>query len=416
MAILNIDLKLPKNENGLPWASYNRVKAKNSPFILQQKINCPYCSKNSFKTLISYSDFQFFEDRNGKNRITHQVVVCKICGLVYSNPWFTEKGITYLFEKAGKSYGHCDPYERVNWVNENLPNTKSVVDIGCGEGQFLGKFPGNIKCGGVEVDKGMIDKAKVLLPHIQFWENDFELAVKTLNPDLVTLFHVLEHISHPLSFLKKLHGLMSKDSHLVVEVPTIDRAVETQGEDLCGFFSISHLVHFSKKSLKRMLLRAGWEIIKQYDHAGNGYRVVAKPSSIKNKFPTSDEIDNENKIIDNYLNVWKKSIQKVKRKVSDLSIDKKIFIWGAGHHTEYLSLLTNLFQKGRQYLILDKDELKQSAAIHGIPVLLPDEIHFSSMEPNEYFVLISSFAWRYQIKEELIKKGVSENSIVMLYP
>ncbi len=415
MAILDFELKPPKNENGLPWAFYNRLKAKSSPFILQEKVNCPYCSKNSFEELISFSDFQFFEDKEGKNRITLQVVTCDVCGLIYSNPWFTEKGIAYLFEKAGKSYGYCDPQERVSWVKKFLPDIKSVVDIGCGEGQFLKNFPSHIKCAGVEIDKGMVERARLLSPHIQFWENDFELALNTLNPDLVSLFHVLEHISHPLYFLEKLNELMKGDSYLLVEVPTIDRAIETQGKDLCGFFSISHFVHFSKNSLKRMLLGAGWEIIYEYDHVGNGFRVVAKPSSKKLNFPNREEIENENKITDSYLKVWRESSQKVAKIVSSFSKDKKIIIWGAGHHTEYLSLFTRLFQKERQFLILDKDKLKQGTRIHGIPVLLPDEIPFSSMGPNEFLVLISSFAWRNQIKEELINKGVAEDSIVMLY-
>lgn len=79
--------------------------------------------------------------------------------------------------------------------------------------------------------------------------------------DLITLWHVLEHISDPLPFLERLGELAQPGSALVVEVP--DHASwprRLQKESWIGYDTPRHAVAYEPQTLSRMLEKAGWRV------------------------------------------------------------------------------------------------------------------------------------------------------------
>jgi 2-polyprenyl-3-methyl-5-hydroxy-6-metoxy-1,4-benzoquinol methylase len=67
--------------------------------------------------------------------------------------------------------------------------------------------------------------------------------------DLVTAIHVLEHVSKPLDYLKKMTNLVKKGGYLVIEVPTW----KSPG----GSLRFAHLYHFEPDVLKLMCAQVG---------------------------------------------------------------------------------------------------------------------------------------------------------------
>lgn len=100
---------------------------------------------------------------------------------------------------------------------------REVLEIGAAEGSFLrilrNRFPRlGLSC--VEPDKNTLPARKKIVslrsyPAIQ------DLLEEGKKFDLIFLFHVLEHITDPESFLKQLGLLMSQGSRLVIEVPSL---------------------------------------------------------------------------------------------------------------------------------------------------------------------------------------------------
>jgi len=82
--------------------------------------------------------------------------------------------------------------------------------------------------------------------------------------DLVTMWHVLEHVGYPLDTLARLRSWLRDDGLLAVCVPNI-QSLQAQ---LFGRFWFHldvprHLVHFSPTTLQVVLGRAGFDIVER---------------------------------------------------------------------------------------------------------------------------------------------------------
>ncbi len=399
----------------LDWSLYKRLLNKVPPLALQSKTLCPFCQAGGGHELICLHDLQCFEDRDGQNRFSHRVVFCDTCAMVYTDPWFTREGARWLMERAGASYGHCNPAERVDWILSHAPDARSVLDLGCGDGSFLGGFPEGFLLSGFETDEKMVLSGRLKYPHVHFTQEDLEKPSSFPSVDLITLFHILEHLSSPLEFLKMLRREVEPTSRLLVEVPVLDRAIETHGPDICGFFSVPHRSHFSRSTLKRMLEQAGWKIEQTMDLQGNGFRVLVSPAEIDGCLSDEIELKLEEKLALKYVDCRESSIRKVQTAVDQLPEQGNFLVWGGGHHTEYLERLTSLFSEKRRFLIVDKDPIKSGGFIHGIPIVEPSALTPEHWRSDEFKVVISSYCWQESIYQDLIQLGVNPSQIIKLY-
>jgi len=373
--------------------------------------------------LLCFDDFQFYGDLGGKNRVAHHIVACGGCGFVYTNPCYTPEGFARLFEKAGKSYGQSEgrSHEQANWLQQHIPNGESVLDIGCGSGAFLKALPSDVQRYGIDIDAACIDHAQQENTDICFRSADFTDVLSIPEVDIITLFHVLEHLPNPQNTLTALRTQCHDNTWLIVEVPVIDRATVEQDKDIVGFYTIQHLSHFSKASLHAMLRGCGWQLKFSDDIAGyNGYRILAVASSCRGDGAMSykerqiDEIATRH-----YLKQWRCNVERVDTVLSALharlakTVD--IIIWGAGQHTEYLCHLSCIFRNKRRFLIVDSDPLKQGTTFHGIPVLAPDSIPEKIWRLGKEPIVISSFGGQRQIVQQLQQRKVAQQRIISLY-
>lgn len=400
----------------LNWSPYKRLLNSVPPFDLQSNALCPYCQTGQGEELFCLNDLQCFEDRGGQNRFIHRIVFCESCGMVYTDPWFTPDGARWLMERAGASYGHCNPVERVDWILNYAPEARSILDLGCGEGSFLGAFPEEMTLSGVEADEHMVRTGKLKFPHVHLTQGDVENPGLLPKADLITLFHILEHLSDPLEFLITLKKRVGPASRLLVEVPILERAVETHGPDICGFFSIPHRSHFSRKTLTRMLSKSGWNVEHTFNLDGNGYRVLASSESLCEDQAVEFDCASEKRLARDYVQCREASIKKVRGIIDQLPREGDFVIWGAGHHTEFLERLTTLFSSKRRFLLVDNDPSKSGNFQHGIPIVEPSALSSEQWRSGEFNVIISSYCWQEPILQDLILRGVKPSKITRLYP
>ena len=80
--------------------------------------------------------------------------------------------------------------------------------------------------------------------------------------DVLTMFHVLEHVYDPLAALKKAGELLAGDGFLVVEVPNmrLSRIDLPLGRRVLfpGYHSPEHLWFFTPRSLRALLSKQGF--------------------------------------------------------------------------------------------------------------------------------------------------------------
>lgn len=154
--------------------------------------------------------------------------------------------------------------------SHNLPNhyrpldgkEQRLIDIGCGQGDALRFFKSKgYQAFGIESDKMNVKKINSLLGKGSCIQGDAENI--PLNHtfkkrfDVIYLCHVLEHFVSPLEFLRKARGSLSKDGVIFIEVPNCENKKMMK----ISLGMESHIYHFTHKSLRMLLEKAGYKII-----------------------------------------------------------------------------------------------------------------------------------------------------------
>jgi len=159
----------------------------------------------------------------------------------------------------------------------------TLLDIGGGIGQFLYFAKDYFRIKGTEVSKSAIKTAKQkynveLIPG-QIEDKDF----KDLRFDLITLFHVLEHVPNPSVVIKKCRKLLKKEGIIIVAVPNDIYSLRAIARSLLATFKIGgfrnrgkfglhriafdgsideiHLSHFTSRSLETLFAENGFTIV-----------------------------------------------------------------------------------------------------------------------------------------------------------
>lgn len=151
--------------------------------------------------------------------------------------------------------------ERRAKLLKNIVTNKKWIDIGTGSGGILDEMI-NVasSISAVEPQKEARENLKKL---------DFEVypsieEIKDNNFEVVTLFHVFEHLVNPLEELKKLHTKMSENSRIVIEVPHANdfllSFLENESFKKFTFWS-EHLILHTRLSLQIYLEKAGFKNI-----------------------------------------------------------------------------------------------------------------------------------------------------------
>jgi len=188
---------------------------------------------------------------------------CASCGLVYLWPRPTAAELDRFY--AGpyrRQYPMVaddelarDSRRRVAALLPLLRPSSRLVDIGSGSGAFVKAIrPHAADAIGIEPDEGGSSD-----------QVDGEF-------DVVTAFHVLEHVHDPHEFLRRLSRLLRPDGILVVEVPNVDDALVST-YDIPAYrsfyFTNAHLWYFSPRTLDGALASAKLdgtvELVQRYD-------------------------------------------------------------------------------------------------------------------------------------------------------
>jgi 2-polyprenyl-3-methyl-5-hydroxy-6-metoxy-1,4-benzoquinol methylase len=158
-------------------------------------------------------------------------------------------------------------------MQELVPSTsKSILDVGCGEGLFgLGlKQKNGCEVWGIEPDTEAAATAGKNLDKV--FNNDFENAIQFLENkkfDTICFNDVLEHMPDPWQCLRQARNLLSNNGTIIASLPNvlyyhtffnilIDKDWKYEQE---GIMDKTHLRWFTQKSLRRMFEDCGYKVI-----------------------------------------------------------------------------------------------------------------------------------------------------------
>jgi SAM-dependent methyltransferase len=140
--------------------------------------------------------------------------------------------------------------------------SRAVLDVGCGGGGALSRFAETgWFCTGVDSSPVAIAATRAALPEAETFLGTIDSIPKHRRFDLITLFHVLEHVPDPNRLLGTVRGLLSPGGRAIVEVPNIASGeARLFGQAWRGIDAPRHYLHFSPDSLERLLETIGFAV------------------------------------------------------------------------------------------------------------------------------------------------------------
>ena len=144
---------------------------------------------------------------------------------------------------------------------EKYFKNKDILDFGCGWGGFLLRIKNYKSLSGIELRKECINHIQKNIKKIDISNNITSFEKKF---DIITMFHVLEHIPYQVDTLKVLRSKLKNKGKIIIEVPHAKDFLIKQDE-LKKFknftFWSEHLILHTYKSLKVILLKSGFKNI-----------------------------------------------------------------------------------------------------------------------------------------------------------
>lgn len=157
--------------------------------------------------------------------------------------------------------------QRVKMIKTIIPVGK-LLDVGSGQGFFLYHAQQHgFSVTGVDVSSRAVafcEQTFHIKVHLQNINQDFNFDEKF---DVITMWHILEHVSDPLGFVKRLRQFLAPQGRLIVEVPNINslkfRLASAQHRWIGGNHPRHHKYFFSWKTLRYLLRKAGYDSVEK---------------------------------------------------------------------------------------------------------------------------------------------------------
>ncbi|HEY1360075.1 MAG TPA: methyltransferase domain-containing protein [Thermoleophilaceae bacterium] len=134
----------------------------------------------------------------------------------------------------------------------------SLLDVGCGTGEVLfAAREHGWQVQGVEPERTAAEMTRERGIPVEVAPLE-DSGLRERSYDVVTAFHVLEHVPDSRAFLRMLARWARPGGHVAVEVPNWGSSARRRhGNNWSGLRPLEHLVHFTPKTLLRTFRAAG---------------------------------------------------------------------------------------------------------------------------------------------------------------
>jgi len=244
-------------------------------------MSCALCRGNDFKRI---------SEKDSKSKGELIVCFCNSCSMVSQNPIPTEHQVEqYYATEYRQDYKQVfEPklkhiyragnlaLNRLGFLTKNNVASGKLLDVGAGGGEFtyvssqLG-----FDSTGIEPNIGYSNYAK---DQYQANVKTGQLADVDGKFDVITMFHVMEHIPDPIKTFKKLYDLLNKDGFLFIEVPNIESFSQSPGNT---FFK-AHIHYFSAATL--IACASQYFVSADLDNSGNNISILFNRRSSSKDF------------------------------------------------------------------------------------------------------------------------------------
>jgi 2-polyprenyl-3-methyl-5-hydroxy-6-metoxy-1,4-benzoquinol methylase len=242
---------------------------------MQRLQNCPICNASSIVSFIKTTA----QMHSSKELFNFDQ--CANCQLVFLNPrvnldnlkdYYTSHYLPYRGSEAWGKYSKLVEgsrkkldLKRVNRVKEmcSVSPKSLILDVGCGNPSFLKACQQELNCKTLGIDfsdEGWKEQS-TLFKGLDLQVAEIKDLSLNLKPDIITMWHYLEHDYTPLENLTYLKSIAKPSTTLIIEIPNFDSVSRKKyDENWAGWHTPRHTSLFSPNNVELLLDKSGWNV------------------------------------------------------------------------------------------------------------------------------------------------------------
>jgi len=204
--------------------------------------------------------------------------------------WSSSKSQNAALKKLETIYRKLALHDHLSFITHAAGNRAGadLLDVGCGSGTLLGLLKQRgFRPVGVDFSAEAARVAEA--------ENGVRVVVGSLEQarfpdqsfDIVTLFHVMEHVTNPRAVLAEVSRILKPNGAVILQVPNIDSwQFAAFGARWYGLDIPRHVIDYSKKCMLELLTDCGFAVrrIKHFNLRDNA------PAMVSSAFPSLDPV------------------------------------------------------------------------------------------------------------------------------
>jgi len=354
-------------------STYNLVNYESRGDMEQEReIACPACAgaqaqvfyevrgvpTQSNRLLVS------LEHARGVTTGDLRLAACRGCGLVWNeafDPDLVEDGAVYE-----ATQGHSPEFVAAatalarGWADRYRLEGKTIVEIGCGDGEFLALLCRTAGARGIGFDP-LLDPSRVPAgPGLTYVRDAFGDRSVELPADFVCCRHTLEHIADPAAFVQALRRSIGRRAETIVafEVPDVVRILR-EG----AFWDIyyEHCSYWSPGSIARLFRATGFDVV-ALRHEYSGQYVVIEGQPARGGTPTRLHLEEDPEALGaavaNFASTVSEQVSRWNRRLDELlAAGRRLALWGSG--SKAVGFLTAIERGGEIAYVVDINPRKQ---------------------------------------------------------
>jgi SAM-dependent methyltransferase len=237
---------------------------------LEHLTNCPRCASDKQDIAFAVIDHSISQE-------TFSLVDCAVCGFRFTNPRPDQSSVGRYY-MADNYISHSNSAESIQdklyqlarkWglrkkyhIIHHLQPHGKVLDVGCGTGEFLAHLMsrGYLVQG---VEPSLKAREQVIANHGISVMPALDLVPSQEQFQIVTLWHVLEHLPDLRATFKRLFALLADRGVLVIAVP--DRGswdANYYGRQWAAWDVPRHFSHFRQQDIHALLQEHGFKLVR----------------------------------------------------------------------------------------------------------------------------------------------------------
>ncbi len=227
---------------------------------LKDITKCPVCSSNNITEYMKTKDYFFTQEE-------FMLTKCKDCNFVFTNPIPNNLGKyyetpDYLSHNTNDNGAMGKLYSKLRDINISRKyklvtnyNTKgTILDIGCGTGELLNYFKKNSwAVSGIEPNSTARTFAQENYK-IDIWEEEKLVHLNADSFDIISMWHVLEHVPDIHERLSQITNLLKKDGTIFIALPNLDSPDSKKYKEFWSALDVPrHLHHFTQATFEKLI-------------------------------------------------------------------------------------------------------------------------------------------------------------------